>query len=396
MSEFLYEGVLLPFISDPILEFIFIFVISSAAAALLLIFIFRRIRRYGSFSYTNARISAMKGSLFRKEKLDQLVEARDLQNLISHLEGSHYSSYLENLEDFTPQTLENSIYKHQANSYRKITRLAPEEVRGIFQEMERILEIKNLEAILAGKLENRSREEIERRLTTKRYIAEDVYEKLIEAESIGEAITAFEGTRYWETIDEAVSEYGETGKMLPVWFGLESKYWEETWKTAKSSSADYSDIIQKGIGMKIDVFNILFILRCKFEGINPEEIEKYTIPIHSGVEAQDISRARESEDLEGTVLAFEGTPYGEALSEALPQSQESGSIFPLEKALEEELLKKLRKLSIQHYSYAGPITAFFQEKEVEVKNLVRIINGKAHDLNSEEIRNKLIAPEVED
>ncbi|MFW5913034.1 MAG: V-type ATPase subunit [Candidatus Hadarchaeota archaeon] len=392
MPELLQSGVIIPFISDPILEFLFILVIAAGISSLLLIFIFRRIQRYGSFSYTNARISAMKGELFRKEKLDQLLEVRDFQNLVNQLESSHYSKYIESLEDFEAKSLEQSIYNHLEDSYQKITKLAPEEIKNVFQEMERILEVRNLEIILAGKLVNLSREEIEGKLTEKRYLSEETYEKLIEAESIGEAITSLEGTRYWRTLDEAVTKYGEEGEMLPVWFSLEGEYWEDALKSAKESRAEYSEIIQRGIRMKIDVLNMLFILRCKAEGVDAERMKDFIIPVHYELKSQNINRARESEDIKGAIMSFASTPYGGALSDALAESQAKNSIFPLERALEEKLLERLRKISTQHYSSAGPIMAFFHEKEVEAKNLIRIINGKAADIDSEKIGSLLISP----
>lgn len=381
--------------TSKIVEFIILFAISAAAAALLIAFLFRRIRRYGDYAYTNARVGAMKGDLFRKEELDPLVQSRNLQNLLSMLEDSPYSPYLRDIEEPDPQNVEPSMNHHLADSYSKIYSIAPEEIKEIFQEMEKIIEIKNIKTILTGKYAEIPPEEIEERLFPRRFLPEEVYERALDAEDIDEAATAFEETEYWDPINKALTELEETGKLLPVWFNLEKKYWSEIWYKIRVSSSKSANVIQKAIGTEIDLKNMLTALRCKAEKVDPEEIDKYIIPIHLELESQTLDRAIESEDVEEALAVLEDSAYGEIISEARTEYEETGSVFAIERAMKEFLLRKLRTLSIQHSTGAGPLIAFFHEKKTEVKNLTGIVNGKAEDLEPEEIREKLVAPEVE-
>ncbi|GEM_PF-2435663 len=393
MYGILLQGFIIPNVSS-IVEFIIIFSLSAAASALILVFIFRRIRRYGDYAYTNARIHAMKRHLFRKEKLKPLSKAPDLQSLLNLMKDSNYAPYLDKMEKVSPQNIEMRLNGHLYDSYRKILSLAPEEIREIFKQMGKILEVKNIKTVLIGKYAGVQPEDIERKLFPRKYIPDEVYDRAIEAETLREAATAFEGTEYWKIIDEAMSEYEETGNLYPIWFGLEQEYWKNVWRFARSSSARYSKIVRKAIGMKIDFLNVLTVLRCKMDRVDPQDIERFTIDANTEMKPQVLKRAIEAEDVQTAIRNLEGTPYGEALSEAMIGRDEVKSIFFLEKIIEKVFVRKLRTLSIQYNSNAGPIAAFPYEKETEVKNLIRVVNGVEEGLDPDSIREKFIEPEL--
>lgn len=393
MDGTVLQGFIIPNVSTTV-EFIIIFAIAAAASSLILVFIFRRVRRYGDYAYTNARIHAMKRDLFRKEKLEPLVKAPDMQSLLNLMKDSHYSPYLEKIEKVSPKNIEIRLNNHLYDSYRKILTLAPEGLKEIFKQMGRILEVKNIKTILISKFAGVPPEEIEEKLFPRKYLSDEVYDRAIEAESFREAAAAFEETEYWEIIDEALTEFEETGSLYPIWFGLEQRYWKNVWRFARSSSARYSKIVRKAISMKIDVLNILTVLRCKMDGVDPQDIERFTVDAMTEVKSQDLKRAMEAEDIQTAIRNLEGTPYGDALSEAMVGREEIKSIFFLEKTLERVLVRKLRTLAIQYNSNAGPIAAFPYEKETEVKNLIRVVNGVNEGLDPDDIREKFIEPEL--
>lgn len=390
MNEAVLQGVIIPNIP----KIIIVFSVAAGATALIVIFFFRRLRRYGDYAYANSRIHAMKRSMFRKGDLEPLLKAPDLQGLLNLIKDSPYSSHLEKLEKVSPAKIEERLNSHLVDSYRKVTFLAPDEIKGIFQQMEKALEVKNIKTILIGKFAGVPSEEIERKLLPGRYLPEEVYERAIEADNFREAAALLEETEYWDTIDEALTEFEETGSLYPIWFGLEQKYWRDVWRSARSSGARYSRVVRRAVGMKIDVLNILTVLRCKMDGVEPGEIERFTVEEYTEVDPQDLKRAMEAEDVQRAVRNLEGSPYGDALSEALVEREEIESAFFFEKILEEVLLSKLRSLAIEHNSDAGPLAVFPHEKESEVKNLTRIVNGVNEGLDPDSMREKLVEPSL--
>ena len=142
--------------------------------------------------------------------------------------------------------------------------------------------------------------------------------------------------------------------------------------------------------MKIDIMNILTVLRCLNQNTGAKEIEKNHIPIYSKIEGENLERAMEMEDVKEAVVNLEDSYYGEKLSEALEDYRKTGSIFSFEKSLYEFFIKKMRTMSIQNSAGAGPLTAFFFRKRMEVRNLITITNGISENLSSEKINDKLI------
>lgn len=375
--------------------FIILFALAGGGATLLVGLLFKYLRRYGAYAYANARVNAMKSNLFRGNALNPLIQTQDPQSLARTLSDSHYSPHLESLTELTPKNSEKPLQEHLVDSHEKITFLAPEEIREIFAKMKKIHEIKNIKTILIDKYTGVPPRETKDKLLSPISVSDEVYDRAIEAKNMQEVAAAFEETEYGDLINELLSEYEDTEKISPLWFGIEQKYWENVWKVARDSDAKHSEIIQKAIGMRVDTNNIMTILRCKAEQVAPDEIEKYVVPIYSEIEDQDLEKSMESESVSEAVTSLEDTFYGDALSNALSEYEETQSVFILERALEELLLQKLRTLSIQYYTGIGPLLAFFYEKNVEVRNLTSIINGKFEGLKSEDIKEKLVIPEVE-
>lgn len=373
------------------LELIILLSISTGIFIILIIAIFRRIRRYGDYAYVNARISAMKSRLFRKEKLNPLIQTQNLQNFASLLEDSHYSQYLDSIEGLRARELEISINQQLSDTYDKISSLAPLEIREIFQEMVKILEIQSLKTIIGSKLKETTKE---KEVKLQKYLSERLHEKTSEAKNIDEVVESLKGTEYENWIKDGLSEYEKTRNPLSIWSKIEKGYWKKVWKTIKTSTAKYSNVTRKALGMKIDIQNILTVLRCKAEDVSADEIKNHIIPIHTKIDPRSIERAAESENLKKAAMLFEDTPYGNDISDLLNQYEGAELIFKIEINLQRSVLKKIRNLSTRYYSGAGPLTAFFFEKNMEVKNLTTIANGIEEGLESEEIEEKIIKPEV--
>lgn len=373
--------------------FVLLFTLAASSSVILIVILFRRVRRYGAYAYTNARVNAMKGSLKREDKLNPLIQTQSVQNFLSMLKDTAYATHLENV-DPEPLQIEQAFHEQLADSYEKVASIAPEDVRKIYRKMEKIIEIENIKIILTNKFVNTPQEEIEEKLLPQRFLSEEVYNKAIKAQSFEKALAAFEETEYWEPINEIMSEVQETENLLLLWSKLEQKHWEEIRKTAQNSSAKGSEVVKEAIGMKIDIMNILTVLRCTNQNTGPDEIEKLLVPTYAKIDKEILTRAMEAEDVEEAAMALEDTYYGDIISEKITEYGNTNSVFVFEKALKEFFLTKLRTLSIQNYAETGPLTAFFYQKRAEINNLTTIVNGISEGLNSEEISEKLITPEV--
>lgn len=383
-----------PILGLSVVEFVVLVALASAASALVIVFLFRRIRSYGDYAYTNARVSAMKGRTFRKEKLNTLVNSRDLQNLIGLLEDSSVSIYLREVEVEDPRDLELSLRKYSSDSYDKLISIAPEAIDDILQEIESVSTIKNIKTILSGKHAGAPRNRIEERLYPRGNLPDEVYERALDAGGVKEAAESFEETRYWDSMKEALDEFEETGSLLPLWSSLEEGYWRGVWRKIKISSAENKDVLKKAVGTEIDLENMMKVLRCKAGGVDPESIRGQLVPIHSGIDGGTLERATEAEHLEEALTVLSDSDYEGVVSDARNAFNTENSILALERTIQEFLLRRLRTLAIQHSTGAGPLIAFLYERNAEVKNLTTIANGKSEGLDSEEIERRILAPEV--
>lgn len=382
---------LLPQVPD-IVEYIILLALTVVGLAVGISLIFRWIRRYGAYSYATARVGAMKSTLFRKESLTPLIQVEGLPNLMSKFMKSPYSPYLEEVEEVNPPRLEHAFHIHLSDTYGKIVRFAPDEIRGVLQAMSKKFDVWNLKTIFTSKFAGIPPEEIKERILPRGLISQEVYDRAIEAENVADAAAMLEDTEYWPAISEALTESEEVGNPLPLETALEQYYWREVWRRLSTTEAKYAEVVREAIGTEIDIRNIKLALRRLVDEVPPEDTRKYIIPPHFALDSQSVERMMAAENVGGLITSLEGTPYKEALTGALHEYEETGSTFALEKALDEFLMRKIRGLSIQHYIGIGPLLAFLYEKEMEVRNLVTITNGKSEGLEPEELKRKLINP----
>lgn len=353
---------------------------------------FKWIRRYGAYSYATARVSAMKSTLFRRENLTSLLQVEGLSNLMGKFLKSPYSPYVEELEEVNPVNLEYAFHDHLIDTYNKVIQFAPDEMCDILKEISKKFDVWNIKAILAFKFAGIQPKDIKEIIYLQGQIPQEVYERMIESEDIKDAITMLEGTEYWPSISKVLPEFEEHDSLLPIENALEVHYWGGVWGKLSITEVKYSEVVREAIGTEIDIYNIKLLLRCIIEKVPSEEMKNYLIPIHYHLDNQKIERMISAETIEGIINSLEETPYIDCLRKEFDKYQETGSLYTLEKSLYEFLLSKIRGISIQHYIGIGPLLAFIYEKEMEVKNLIMIINGKSEEIEPEKLKMKLINP----
>ena len=92
----------------------------------------------------------------------------------------------------------------------------------------------------------------------------------------------------------------------------------------------------------------------------------------------------ESPDVTNVVSGLEGTKYAEALTDAIPVYNETGSVAVFEKALDVYSSEYSKSLASKKPLGIGPIIGYLNQKESEIKNLKIIARAKreADFLNS--------------
>lgn len=322
------------------------------------------------YAYPNARVRARTGRLLTEKQLTEIIESDNLDEVANYLRGlPDYAKYIDQYP------LEKALDAQLAETYAVLTTIVPASIKPIFKVLLQKWDVKNLKSIITAKEAALSKEETINLLVPFGEL-QDSLDKLVDAKSITEVITGLEGTPYAHVLDDALPAYENTGMILPLEASLD-KYFLENLLTASANPADDATrALHSYIGTQIDTTNLSIILRAKAEGLKYDDIQPYVVSDGYQVREWKLKDLMEAEDVESVVSSLEGTEYAQILTDALPEYTKTGSVAPLEAALDEKIRQLARALSIRIPFGIGPIIGFLSKKEKEIRNLKVITRAK--------------------
>ena len=149
-------------------------------------------------------------------------------------------------------------------------------------------------------------------------------------------------------------------------------------------------MVQEYFVTKIDILNFKVLLRAKRDRLSWDEIKNFLLP-QGNLFHQAKTSYGEEEDIRGLISSLETTPFYHSLIEVLLEYERTQSILPLEKALDEFLLRAGWEISLKHPFGIGPLMGFLSLKESEMRNVKAIAIAKEAQLDHDEIRSLMVS-----
>jgi len=336
------------------------------------------------YAYVNARVRSMEARLLDDHKLNELIEAGSLEEVVGLLEDTDYGRYISTTSK-DPFSIERSLDMHLAHIYKTLAETSPEKSKKILELFEKKYDVRNIKTILRAKYVGLDSESTFKMLIPLGTIPENKLRELCESKTVEEVVNGLEGTEYGKILSEKLSIYEESGNLIPLELALDKYILENLWKVVGIEGTN-EDIFKEFIGRMIDIENLKVILRCKGEKVSSEVILNYLLGVGYELPPWKLKELAEAESMEGVVSSLEGTEYSSIISECLEEYEKSKSIYVFERALDNYLVELGKKLSLRQPFGVGPIIGFITSKEMEVKKLKAIIKGKVEGLSPRDIR----------
>ncbi|MGF7119417.1 V-type ATP synthase subunit C [Methanobacterium oryzae] len=347
-----------------------LFVVGAIIGLIAVIATIRPVLDNFPYAYPNARVRARMGRLLTEKQLTEIIETDNLEEVKNYLRGlPDYAKYVDKYP------LEKALDTQLADTYDMLARITPGSIKPIFKILLQKWDINNIKSIIIAKEADLSREETVDLLVPFGDLT-DSLDKLIDAKSVTEVITGLEGTEYARVLDDALQAYQNTGMILPLEASLD-KYFLENLLVASSNPAEQATrTINSYIGAQVDATNLSIILRSKAEGLKYDDIQPYIVSKGYQLREWKLKELMEAEDVGSVVSSLEGTEYAQILADALPEYTQTGSVAPLEAALDGQVRKTAKALSMEIPFGLGPIVGFLNRKEKEIRNLKVITRAK--------------------
>ncbi|RQG96711.1 V-type ATP synthase subunit C [Natrarchaeobius oligotrophus] len=343
--------------------------------------------------YVNSRVRSRRASLFSDDDYRKLVRMGP-SGIARFMEETEYEREINALGarfsgvDLIEYALNRNLAKH----FDDLLDWSEGRLYDLISRYLRKFDVWNLKTIIRGIYTDTDPEEIQTDLIRAGELDDATIDRLLEVDTIEEAIEVLSGTIFYEPLAEAFEEFEETGALVSLENALDREFYEHLLEDvserygepAEGPEALYIEFLQA----EIDFRNLRNALRLARSGADLDPASYY---IEGGVlfDRPDLNRLVANEDELVDHIA-ENKRYGDRLSDALERLREADSLIQFEHALDAALLEYSDTLSSIYPTSVSAVLSYILAKEREVENIRAIARGREVGLDESEIEEELV------
>ena len=332
--------------------------------------------------YASVKSYSKRGKLLKKADFQTLAESRDLDELMTRIKNTVYAEAVAEVEKpYTSHGIESALRSHLADVHYGIAKTAG---GGILDAYYLKFIISNLKQILKGKVLGKSQEEIETHinLRAEELIKQrDIVIKALVAKDLEETVANLNQTEFAEDIAKAATLYSDKKNLQIFDTYFDKILMSRLVKALKSGDIDASRLV----GMDVDFYNILSVVRGKFWGLDEQQIQDLII-IQSPAARDLLGRMMSAGTIRDAFNELSNTKY----RDLIPQVEnELDALAEFERAFELAIYQASLNSFTKMFSLATTVgitklTAF------EIRNLAAIAYAVEQKIPTETTMSKLI------
>ncbi|ELY65455.1 V-type ATP synthase subunit C [Natronococcus jeotgali] len=344
--------------------------------------------------YVNARVRSRRASLFSDEDYRKLIRMGPSE-IARFMEETEYEREINALGSrFSGVDLiEYALNRNLAKHFDDMLDWADGRLYDLIARYLRKFDVWNLKTIIRGIYTDSDAEAIQTDLIRAGDLEDRTIDRLLEVDTIEDAIEVLYGTIYYDPLSEAYEEYEETGALVPLENALDRAFFEHLledvtrsfgYEPSEGPEALYVEFLQA----EIDFRNARNALRLARSGADLDPASYY---IEGGVlfDESELSRLVGNYDELVDHIA-ENKRYGDRLSAALDRLRDADSLIQFEHALDAALLEYADTLSSIYPTSVSAVLSYILAKEREVENIRAIARGREVGLTESEIEEELV------
>ncbi|MCI4433777.1 MAG: V-type ATPase subunit [Nitrosopumilus sp.] len=337
--------------------------------------------------YASVKSYSKRGKLLKKSDFQTLAESRDLDELMTRIKNTIYGDSVADVQKpYTSQGIESALRSHLADIHYSIAKTSGNS--GVLDAYYMKFIISNLKSILKGKVLRKSQEEIETHvnLHAEELIKQrDVVIKALVAKDLEEAVASLNSVEFGEEIAKAASLYNEK-KNIQIFDTYFDKILYQHLAGAMKNYIDKD--ATKLVGMDIDFYNILSVIRGKFWGLQEEQIQDLIVS-QTPTARELLGRMISAATIRDAFNELSNTKY----KNLIPQTEnELDAIAEFERAFEMAIYQTALRSFTKMFSFAT-IVGITKLTAFEVRNLAAIAFAVEQKIPTETTMSKLILEE---
>ncbi len=341
--------------------------------------------RLGTYPYTFARVSAMKGAIFKKEDYDRLLKmstpeiVRFLQDTTYRKEIDEFAAHHEGLE-----LVEIALRQNLGRTLTKLQRISTGALRELLDAYLARRDIENIKIVLRAKFTGD--ETAERFLVPAGNLSRAYFQSLLQKDSVEDAARLVSIA----DLSPGIEHYQHTGSLFEIENLLDRQYYIgllDLTCRVPTQGVVFGEFLKA----ELDVHNVMTILRLTKEGFSAEKIGGYLFADGQRLRRSGVKRLLSTQDIEDILDRLKSMGFGDMAGPALEAYKGQGRLADVEVALGRYLLHRATLLWHQHPLSIDTILGFMLAKEIEVRNLIVLIKAKLLGLPEEFMQSEIIA-----
>ena len=334
--------------------------------------------------YASVKSYSQRGRLLPKSILQTLAESRDLDELVTRIKNTKYADGVSKItKPYTAEKIESILRSHLADIHFSIAKTAGNPVLDAYYT--RFL-IWNLKLILKGKILNKSQSEIEpylnlhaEELIKKR----DIILKALVARDLEETVTNLNSTEFGEDIAKVVALYNDK-KNIQIFDTYFDKIIIQQISSGLRVSGDKD--VSRIVGMEIDFYNLLSVMRGKFWGLDEQQIHDLIVSHTSTAPKDLLGRMIAAPSVREAFNELTNTRY----KDLMPQSESDiDAIAEFERKFEIAMYKAAINTFTRMFSAATSV-GITKLTSYEVRNIAAIAFAVEQKISPQTTMSKLI------
>jgi len=324
------------------------------------------------YPYTYLRTIVMKKALLAKQDYDKILKMTPDQ-IGKYLEDFEYKKEVDELamEYHGIELIERTLQLNLRNKFDKLLKISPSDLRLLIIIYLRRYDIHNIKTIMRGKFSNMQPELIKKYMLPASTKDSAYFDKLLLQKNLEDVFSQLD---FIEEKDSraAIDHFKASGSLALIENVLDRYYFNFVFSQLRYLTME-GRLYKRFLLNELDTFNIKLLLRLKAKNM-PEQAIKELIFSVGTIKKEEIDKMIKS-DFVNIIKELENTDFRE-IAEKYSKLSGKMSFTDLEVDLDKFLLGQSKKLIRQHPMGVDVILGYMFLKDIEVKNLTRIIKAK--------------------